>query len=184
MKNFAPLAFAALLPLTACGGGSHHHAMADKAPPPFICPQVDVLLQAQTLTLFLPGREDVAARVSTAQMTGVSGACVLEKKKHAVLVTVNTSFLADNGPANNGAPLILPWFAAIADGDHIVTKSNYTEKLTFEGNSSTASATAKPVKIELPDVAYTANIQILAGFQESPDQLAYAASHPDATPGN
>lgn len=172
MKNFAPLAFAALLPLAANAS----------SPPPFICPQVAVLQQAQTVTQFLPGRADVAARVTTAQITGVSGACVLHAGKHSVMVTVNTEFLADNGPANNSAPLTLPWFAAITDGDNIIAKSNYSEKLSFDGNNSTASATGKPVKIELPDVSYTANMQILVGFQESPDQLAYTAAHPQAAP--
>jgi hypothetical protein len=31
-------------------------------------------------------------------------------------------------------------------------------------------------------VPASANTDILLGFQETPDQLAYAAAHPDATP--
>ncbi|WP_297490342.1 hypothetical protein [Acidocella sp.] len=184
----APLAFAALLPLAACGGPGKPAASAatsaapSRAAPALSCPQVAMLQQAQTLTLFLPGRADVAARVSTAQITGLSGACVLQKGKGAVLVTVNTAFLADNGPANNGAPVSLPWFAAITDGNTVIAKNNYTATLTFQGNDSTASAAARPVKIELPDTAHTADIQILIGFQETPAQLAYAAAHPQAAP--
>jgi hypothetical protein len=178
MKNLRVLALAALLPLAACGGP----AKTAKAPPPFYCPQVAVLEQAQTLTLFLPGRADVAARVSTAQITGVSGSCLLQPKKNAVLVTVNTAFLADNGPANNSAALVLPWFTAITSGDSIIQKIDYSQKLAFDGNVSTVSATAKPVKIELPNTPATAGTEILVGFEESPDQLAYAAAHPNAAP--
>lgn len=188
MKNFRLLILAALIPLAGCGGSAHKPASTAKAaatesgPTPFYCPQVAVLQQAQTLTLFLPNRQDVAARVSTAQITGVSGVCKLEKKKNALLVTVNISFVADNGPANNGAPLSLPWFTAITAGNNIVQKVNYTQTLKFAGNSTTAGAMAKPVKIELPNVPDTANTEILVGFQETQDQLAYAAAHPAAAP--
>ncbi len=183
MKNLRAPALAAILLLAACGGSPHKPAgTAKKGPPPFYCPQVAVLEQAQTLTLFLPGRADVAARLSTVQITGVSGVCKFEQGKNAVLVTVNTAFLADNGPANNNAPLALPWFAAITAGDNIVQKTDYTQRLSFDGNDSTTSANAKPVKIELPNTPDNANTQILVGFEESPDQLAYAAAHPNAAP--
>lgn len=182
MKNFSALALTALLFLASCGGSPHKPGTADKGPPSFYCPQVAVLQQAQTLTLFLPGRQDVAARLSTAQITGVSGACKFHKDKNTVTVTVNTAFLADNGPANNNAPLALPWLAAITDGDTIIQTANYTQGLKFDGNNSTTSANAKPVKFEMPNSPETANIQILIGFHETPDQLAYAAAHPQAAP--
>ena len=174
MKNLRALGLAALLPLAACGSG--------KSPPVFYCPQVQVLEQAQTLTLFLPDRQDVAARITTAQIAPPSGVCKFHKNKNSVVVTVNTTFLADNGPANNNAPLVLPWFASIASGQTIIQKTDYTQKLRFDGNSSTAGATAKPVKIELPNDPDNVNTQILVGFEMSPDQLAYAAAHPNAAP--
>lgn len=178
MKNFRRLALAAALPLTGCG------LAVPKVKPVFYCPQTAVLQQAQTLTQFLPGREDVAARLTTAQVTGISGSCVLRKKKNAVIVTVKTAFLADDGPANNGAPLALPWFAAITEGDKIIQKTEYVQKLKFSGNQSEASAAAKPVKVELPNIPATAKMDILIGFEETPAQLAYAAAHPNAGPGS
>lgn len=176
MKKLRVLALAALAPLTGCG------LATPKVTPPFYCPQTAVLEQAQTLTLFLPDRADVAARLSTAQITGISGSCKLQEKKKAVLVTVNTAFQADNGPANNNAPLVLPWFVAITDGDKIIEKTNYVQKLKFDGNQSTVSAAAKPVKIELPNVPSSKNLEILIGFEETPAQLAYAAANPNAAP--
>jgi hypothetical protein len=176
MKNLSLPAFAAILLLTSCGGFS------SKAPPAMFCPQVAVLEQAQTLTLFLPNRADVAARISTAQITGVSGVCKLEPKKHALVMTVNTSFMADNGPANNFKPLSLTWFAAITSGNNIIQKTDYTRVFNFDGNSSAVSGTAKPIKVELPNVPASANTEILVGFEETPEQLAYAAAHPNAAP--
>jgi hypothetical protein len=183
MKNLSSPAFAAILLLASCGSAPQKPGTtAAKGPPSMFCPQVAVLQQAQTLTLFLPDRADVAARISTAQITGVSGSCKLEPKKHALVVTVNTAFMADNGPANNFNPLTLSWFAAITSGDTIIQKTDYIRVFNFDGNSSAVSGTAKPIKVELPNVPNSANTEILVGFMETPEQLAYAAAHPNAAP--
>lgn len=176
MKKFRVLALAALLPVTGCG------LATPKVQPPFYCPNPAVLEQAQTLTLFLPNRQDVAARISTAQITGISGSCLLQKKKQTVLMTINTAFQADNGPANNNAPLALPWFVAITEGDKIVEKTDYVQAVKFDGNQSSVSAAAKPVKIELPNVPLSTSLEILIGFEETPAQLAYAAANPNLLP--
>jgi len=187
MKDFrvtALAAFFSLAALTGCSGSPKPEA-GGPAPAPkgtLYCPQVAVLQQAQTLSTFLPGRSDVAAQLTTAQITGFSGECVLEKQKHALLITAIPAFQADNGPANNGQPLTLPWFAAITSGDSITSKAKYNVTLKFSGNASLAFATGKPVKIEVPNVPDSAQLQILLGFEMTPDQLAYAAAHPNATP--
>jgi len=187
-------ALIALLAATGLAGCSHHHSPeAGASPPPAYqagfepdpaanCPNVAVLAQAQTVTLFAPGRSDVGGILSTAQMTGLNGACVVNDKKHTITVTVAPEFLVGNGPADHGDALNLPWFLTIANGDNIVEKRNYTTSVSFDGNVSQASALGKTMVIELPDVPASANTDILLGFQETPDQLAYAAAHPDATP--
>lgn len=198
MKDFrsalsAAAAAACLLSLAACSGDHHPEFKVAKstapvaaAPPALIsfCPQVAVLQQAQTMTLFLPGRSDVASQISTAQITGISGACVPHKKDKTQILEVKftNNFLADNGPANNSRPITLPWFVAITKGNHIIEKKQYQITLKFDGNMSTAAATSKPVKIDLPAVPASADLQILTGFQMTPGQLAYAAAHPNAQP--
>ncbi|MBU6419862.1 MAG: hypothetical protein KGQ79_09070 [Proteobacteria bacterium] len=159
-------------------------ASAMPADPTTYCPQVAALQQAQTVTLFLPGRSDVASQITTAQLTSVSGNCVYRKKGKAGIlkVTFTNNFLADNGPANNGQPITLPWFVAITNGDQIIEKKDYQITLKFNGNMSTTAATSKPVKIELAAVPASADVQILTGFEMTPDQLAYAAAHPNAVP--
>ncbi len=192
MKDFRLRTLTALFSLAAlsgCGGHPKPEAGASPAAPPaapagskLYCPQVAVLQQAQTLSTFLPGRSDVAAALTTATITGISGACVAEKHGQALLITVKAGFEADNGPANHGAPLSLPWFAAITRDDSILSKSTYQIPLKFDGNASLAYATSQPVKIEVPNVPDSANLQILVGFTMTPDQLAYAAAHPTAAP--
>ncbi len=176
MKNLAALTLAALLPLAACGGGQ-----TGGAGPALICPQVAVLQQGQTLSLFLPGRADMAARITTAQMAGITGFCEDRRAAGTVLVKLTPHFIADDGPANHGARLTLVWFAAIIEGDAIIHKYDYTQTLDFAG-SSLASATGQPVRVEMPDTLQTASLSILTGFEETPDERAYAAAHPGAAP--
>lgn len=190
---FLPAAsLACLLSLAACGGGQ---PPADKtaangaapatgiAPDPTgFCPQVAVLQQTQTVTLFLPNRSDVAAQISTAQITGLSGACAYKKEHNALDMKFTVNFLANNGPANNSEPITLPWFVAITNGNQIIDKREYQITLSFKGNFSTTAATSKPVEVELPAVPASAKLEILTGFEMTQDQLAYAAAHPNAAP--
>lgn len=199
MKNFRPVlapaaALLSLLALAACGGGGDKHpdtSSADATPadgaapdPTKFCPQVAVLQQAQTVTLFEPGRSDVAGQISTGRITGVSGACTTMTKKRQKLLQVKftASFLTDNGPANHGQPVSLPWFVAITKGDQIIQKQDYTATLKFDGNMSTTALTSKPIKIVLPQDEQSADVQVLVGFEMTPDQLAYAQAHPSAMP--
>jgi hypothetical protein len=164
------------------GQGEAQDAAPPKSRTALYCPQVAMLQQARTMTVFLPGRSDIAGQLTTAQITGFTGDCVLEKDKHALLLHIQPSFLADNGPANQGRPLTLTWFTAITKGDAILAKADYQVTLKFDGNATTTAATGKTVKIEVPDVPDSAQLQILLGFEMTPDQLAYATAHPDAAP--
>jgi hypothetical protein len=170
---------------TKPGGHGDLWASAASAAQTLQCPQVDVLQQAQTLTAFLPGRTDVAAQITTARITGIAGFCELKRKnkqRPTILVKFKAGFEAGNGPADNGATLALPWFVAITRGDRIISKSEYTAVLKFNGNMSTAEVISKPLKVELPYNRMVGEIQILVGFEMTPVQLAYAAAHPDAAP--
>ncbi len=159
--------------LAACG---------DSPPTPTAyCPSPAVLQQAGTLTLFLPGRQDIAAEVTTAKITGIAGSCTLEPKKNLLRVTFRAGFSASNGPANQQAKLVLPYFVAISNGDNVISKTPYTITISFDGNVTMASATSKPVTVELSNVPESAATDILLGFQMTPDQLAYTAAHPDGT---
>jgi hypothetical protein len=155
---------------------------ADDPPPPMFCPQVAVLQQAGIMTEFLPGRTDVAAQITTAQITGVAGACATAHEDHALRVTFRAGFVASNGPANQGDTLHLPYFVALSRGNQIIQKQDYTIALHFNGNATTTAATSKPVTVELGNVDASQDVQVLIGFEMTPEQLSYAAAHPLAVP--
>jgi hypothetical protein len=176
MKRQIPVCFAPFLlaGLAACAD--------DSTPPPMFCPQVAVLQQAAKVTIFLPGRTDVAAQVTTAQITGIAGACATAQNNQLLRVTFRAGFVASDGPADRGATVQLPYFVALSRGNQIISEQDYTVALHFNGNASNAEATSKPVKVELSNVHDSQNVQILVGFKMSPAQLAYAAGHPMAAP--
>ncbi len=168
MKHFAvrglPAAFIVLGGLSGCAGNL-------PAAPAMYCPPVRVLQEANTLNAYLPGRSDVAAQLTQAKITGVAGTCLLNKKKELLEVTFTAGFSATNGPANQGAPLTLPYFVSISQGDTIISKTDYSITLNFEGNMSNATAQTKPVTVELSNVPDSADTDVLVGFQLTPAQL-------------
>jgi hypothetical protein len=167
--SFAPAAII-LFALTACG--------TDKPTPNGFCPSVAVLAQASTLTAYLPGRTDIGAEITAAQITGVAGSCTLVKKNSILRVKFQAGFNATNGPADSNAPVTLPYFVAISRGDDIISKTNYSITMNFDGNATTASATSKPVTVELSNVPESAQTEILVGFQLTPQQLAAGSATP------
>ncbi len=158
-RAFAISAAFALIALSACGSDD------DEKGPAMYCPPVAVLAQASTLTQYLPGRADIGAELTTAKLTGVAGACTLNKKKHELTVSFKAGISASNGPADHGQPVTLPYFVALTNGDDIISKSNYNITVPFDGNISTATATTKPIKAVFPNIPESANAQILIGFQ-------------------
>lgn len=163
------LPFAALLALSACGN-----------PPPLTtnCPNVAVLEQGSTLTAFLPGRQDIAAQITHAQITGVAGSCQLDKKGNLLTVSFQAGFAATNGPANTSSTLILPYLVSESQGDVIISVTDNSIPLKFDGNQSAAQATTKPITLHFPNSSDTAATDILVSFHLTPDQLAYNAAHP------
>jgi hypothetical protein len=171
MKHaFIPAAIV-LLGLAACADDDASHTS-------LYCPTVSRVAQLSSLTSFVPASHDVTAQITQAQITGIAGECDLEPKKHAVLVSFKIGFAATNGPADHGAPVELPYFVSVTQGETVVSKVLYTIPVTFDGNVTSATAVSKTAKVELPNVKLSEQTEILVGFQLSRDQLAYATDHP------
>jgi hypothetical protein len=169
MKPVAATAFAAFSLLAACA--------QDPLPPPMHCPQVLRVRELMTDPIFLPGRSDPAAELTQAQISGVAGSCVLNKKTNTLTLTFKAGFTAEDGPANHGAPVTLPYFIAITAGDDVVTKVPGSVTLDFAGRTL-AQATTSSMKLKFPNDARSDLVEILIGFQLSPGQVAYNAAHP------
>ena len=66
----------------------------------------------------------------------------------------------------------------MVDGEQIASKSLYKIPISFEGNLSSAAAASPTMTVELPNVPESARVQVLVGFQLTPEQLVYAQDHP------
>jgi len=171
MKHALRPAVVLLLCLAGCADDENSQAK-------LFCPAVSRVAQLSSLTSFAPPGEDVTAEIAQAQITGIAGECDLEAKKNAVLVSFKIGFSATNGPANHGAPVELPYVVWVTQGQNVISKVLYTIPVTFDGNVTTAAATSRTVKVELPNVPLSAQTEVLVGFQLSRAQLAYATDHP------
>lgn len=158
------LALLPLVTLAACTGDDTSKTA------PLYCPTVAVLAQANTLTQYEPGHSDIGAQLTTATITGVAGACTLNTDKQLLTIHFKAGFSASNGPADHGRPVMLPYFVAITQGDTITAKSNYTIKVSFDGNVSAASATSKNLTVTFPNAPESAGYEVLVGFQLPPGQ--------------
>jgi hypothetical protein len=164
-------ALALFLPfaLAACG--------VDAPTPRIFCPNVRVLAQASSLTLFLPGRQDPGAEVTSAHITGVAGSCALQGGSE-LRVTFRAGISASNGPANHGQTLELPYFVAVTAGEDIISKTVDTMAIPFDGNIATASVSSNTLTVDVPNTHASGHAEILVGFQLTPAQLSYARAHP------
>lgn len=178
MKHLSALpALAAMLALSACG---FFKANTDTIVPVAVlnCPHVEVLQQANTITAFEPGRSDVAAQLTTAQITGVAGSCQPSDDHTTAKVTFKAGFTATNGPANHGQPVTLPYFVAVTSDNRIIAKALHSITLKFGDNANTANADSPTLTIDVPNDDASATYEVLVGFQMTQAQLDYAAAHP------
>ncbi|MDE8348609.1 MAG: hypothetical protein POG74_03880 [Acidocella sp.] len=178
MKHLSALpGIAALLALSACG---FYKANSDTTVAAAVlnCPHVEVLQQANTITAFTPGRSDVGALITTAQITGVAGSCQSSDHQTTAKVTFKAGFSATNGPANHGQPVTLPYFVAVTSDNRIIAKAYHRITLKFGDNANSANANSPTLSIDVPNDDASATYEVLVGFQMTPDQLAYTAAHP------
>jgi hypothetical protein len=143
------------------------------------CPRVAVLAQGSRETLFQPGRQDIAAEIAQARITGVAGTCKLDADEKVLRVVFQAGFSASSGPAYTGGSLTLPYLISLSRGDDILSVSTSNVTFAFNQPGTTQGAATQPIRLVFPDKPETAETEILVSFRLTPDQLAYNEAHPD-----
>ncbi len=176
-RSRAASLFALLTPVALAGCAS------DADPPNLPCPQVAVLQQTQSLTAFLPGRSDVAAQITTAQITGVAGACIAAPGKARAGRQIPGRLLRHQRPRQQRRPAEPALLRRHHPGQPHPLEGRLHHRAEIRrqyehrpGDLQAASRSSSP------DHHSSTHIQILVGFELTPDQLAYAASHPVGGP--
>ena len=172
------LAAAAVSTLLALGGCSQPGAY-EFAPP---CPRTGVVVDAADIVSFRPTAsgpsQDLTDMIVSGRITGLQGSCSRqdngrERVKVTVLMTLT------RGPALATRAVTMPYFISVSRGEEgnspILDKAQQTATIEFPANVDRVQYTSQPITLSLPttkDVS-GASFDVLAGFQLTPEQLAY-----------
>jgi hypothetical protein len=158
--------------LAGCSPGANQFAPA--------CPAAALLPQAADLSRYRPsthgGGHDLTDLLLQGRVTRVDGKCEPGGDSHTLDATVTVTIEITHGPAAPTRVADIPYFVAVADGDRILDKRVFSNRVAFPPNVDRIYLTSDPVEMRLPigpnksGAAYT----VWAGFQLTPDEMAQA----------
>jgi hypothetical protein len=141
------------------------------------CPTITGITDASIQTVFRPGSsEDPSNVLYTAEITGVTGDCDIDKKKHTADSNLQISFRVTRPPSGGEVHYSVPYFVAVTKGtERILARRSYAVAVTLAPGQTTAvvndrveSTALHPDKDKQPY-----DYQILVGLQLTKDQLEY-----------
>ena len=144
-----------------------------------ICPVPAILADTQSVTFFRPGTTpDMANELYTVSLINAEGDCTYNTSQNLVKASLNLTFRATRAPQATAATYSVPYFVAVTENAKIYAKRLLYLKFTFAPGASTATITQSPDDIELrvSNGKLPWNYEELAGFQMTPEQIAYAKS--------
>jgi hypothetical protein len=149
------------------------------------CPNAAVLTETATLTGFRPGAPaDPSGEAYTARMTGVTTNCTFSKASGRTISSLVITVQATRAPSPDGATYTLPYYVAATQGDRLLSKKNFTLRISFPPGSATASVqdTIDETVIQLEKGHAPTDYQLLVGFQLTRAQRDYNAFKNRFTP--
>lgn len=138
-----------------------------------VCPQTAIRPDAGDLSQYRGAGADLTDLVVDGRITGLSGKCSLDDRTH-LHTRISVKMELTRGPAAKGPLASVTYFVAVAKGDKILDKKDYTVAVTFPPNSDKLRLSGEQVDLVLPvDEHLTgAAYSILVGYQLTPQQLA------------
>jgi hypothetical protein len=159
----APLLVPALLGLCGCFGPAR-----DAFPP--VCPTASVLPGAGELTLYRPdGGRDLTDVQIGGSVLGASGSCTDGDTPRTVDATLSLRLRFQRGLAAPTRQANIPYFVAVARGEHILAKEVRTVRVDFPPNVDAVTVNTKPLLLTLPvgPDRSAAAYQVWVGFQRA-----------------
>jgi hypothetical protein len=166
--------------LAGCGPAKDQFAPA--------CPRADLLWQAADLTRYrdeaATATQDIRNLELSARIMAVQGKCEAGDDAKHIAADITVFIQYTRGPAMQGRAANVPFFLAITQGEQIDTEKLYMTQVVFPTNVDQVTLGSQPVHMVFPvsstksGAAYT----VLAGFQLTPDELAYNRRHAAARP--
>ena len=174
-----------LLLLSTTLAGCETLGLTTPAPPDFsldtgpICPSTGVLSDAVTVTKLKPGTQAALSNPAniafTAEMSQAKLDCNYDRAQNKLSVDISFAVKATRGPAAMGPDPQLDFFVAIVDADNnVISKNVYHGQPSMAGRATniyTQNVGNFPVPLGMDKRPY--DVEILTGFQLTPDELAY-----------
>lgn len=144
------------------------------------CPITGILKEAETMTVFAPGRaQDKSAIQHRVAIGNIGVECVYrnkDEKNARVLAQISFDITAQAGPALSADAVDVPYFVAITRDDRsILARTEYV--LRLEGLSSNGRATGREnirsIVIPLADKLTGASYEVVVGLALTPEQAAF-----------
>lgn len=144
-----------------------------------ICPVPAILADTQSITYFRPGTTpDMANELFTVSLINAAGDCTYNSSKNLVKASLDLTFRATRAPQATAATYTVPYFVAVTENAKIYMKHLLYLKVKFAPGAATATITQSPEDIELhvSNGKLPWNYEEIAGFQMTPEQIAYSKS--------
>ncbi len=161
-----------LASLAGCGPGPNQFAPA--------CPGAALLPQASDVSHYRPSGQgsghDLTDLILQTRITAIDGQCEPGKDSHTLNATVKVTLELTRGPAATSRVADVPYFVAVSDGDRILDKHVFSNRVAFPPSVDRVFLTSDPVTMWLPvsatksGAAYT----VWAGLQLTPAEMAQA----------
>ncbi len=141
-----------------------------------VCPIPAILADTSSITVMRPGTApDLANELYTVTMTNAEADCVYNQSTAVVRASMDLSFHASRAPSRDGATYSVPYFVVVHENSKIFAKRLYILRLSFAPGAATADIKQSPddTSIKISNGKLPWNYQLLAGFQLTPEQMAY-----------
>lgn len=176
-----PILLAGLLAMLAgCGPKKDEFAPA--------CPRASPVWEAADLSRYQDATaarlQDIRGMVLSGRLVGIPAKCEPGDKPTQLAADVGVTFQFTRGPAMQGRAVEVPFFLAVSEGGRILDKKIFSAHIAFPPNVDQVTWSADPVHMVFPisPTKSGAAYVVLAGFQLTPEELAYNRSHPKTGP--
>lgn len=152
------------------------------AGPVISCPETGLMPEANEMPIFVDGQgKPQAADIAAIAYTGnIRGGCNFDTPGQAEM-ELKLTFTVRKGPRGKGLEKMhLPYFIAIL-GPHesVLQRKAFSTKVDFDNEEAASASEEHDLLVPVPSREEAGGYKVVAGFQLTPEQLAFIREHRD-----
>jgi hypothetical protein len=138
---------------------------------PLKCPAASALVDTSALTML---RTD-STPLYMVQIDKVTSDCTVYKYEHSVETSLDINFTATRRSAGSAASYSVPYFVAVTQGAHVVSKRRFNVQFSFDAGETTVNFadSVDSTKIQVAKDKKAYDYALMVGIQLTKDQLDY-----------